>query len=140
MTGKHEHLNRVHCDAIARKLGTALCAPIIHFVPQGDIDPPSGMMLYRGSIGVSEATYRALLIDVANSFRVTGFQHVVFIGDSGGNQRGMKEVAAELAPKWAGRRAASITFPSITTGAKQRTSRPTRSAGSRATMASMTTP
>ena len=102
VTGKHEHLNRVHCEAIARKLGTALCAPIIHFVPQGDIDPPSGMMLYPGSIGVSEATYHALLVDVANSFRVTGFQHVVFIGDSGGNQRGMKEVAAELAPKWAG--------------------------------------
>ena len=102
VTGKHDHLNRVHCDAIARKLGTALCAPIIHFVPQGDIDPPSGMMLYPGSIGVSEATYRALLTDVANSFRVTGFEHVVLLGDSGGNQRGMKEVASELAPKWAG--------------------------------------
>jgi creatinine amidohydrolase len=102
VTGKHDHLNRVHCEAIARKLGTALCAPIIHFVPQGDIDPPSGMMRYPGSIGVSEATYRALLADVANSFRVTGFEHVVLIGDSGGNQRGMKEVAAELAPKWAG--------------------------------------
>jgi creatinine amidohydrolase/Fe(II)-dependent formamide hydrolase-like protein len=101
VTGKHEHLNRVHCDAIARKLGNALCAPIIHFVPQGDIDPPSGMLRYPGSIGVSEATYRALLTDVANSFRVTGFEHVVFIGDSGGNQRGMKEVAAELSPKWA---------------------------------------
>jgi creatinine amidohydrolase/Fe(II)-dependent formamide hydrolase-like protein len=102
VTGKHEHLNRVHCEAIARELGNALCAPIIHFVPQGDIDPPSGMMRYPGSIGVSEATYRALLTDVANSFRVTGFEHIVFIGDSGGNQRGMKEVAAELSPKWAG--------------------------------------
>jgi creatinine amidohydrolase len=102
VTGKHDHLNRVHCDAIARKLGNALCAPIIHFVPQGDIDPPTGMMRYPGSIGVSETTYRALLTDVANSFRVTGFEHVVFIGDSGGNQRGMKEVASELSPKWAG--------------------------------------
>lgn len=102
VTGKHDHLNRVHCDAIARKLGNALCAPIIHLVPQGDIDPPSGMMRYPGSIGVSEATYRAILTDVANSFRVTGFQHIVFIGDSGGNQRGMKEVATELSAKWAG--------------------------------------
>jgi creatinine amidohydrolase/Fe(II)-dependent formamide hydrolase-like protein len=101
VTGKHDHLNRVHCDAIARALGNALCAPIIHFVPQGDIDPPNGMMRYPGSIGVSETTYRALLTDVANSFRVTGFEHVVLIGDSGGNQRGMKEVAAELSPKWA---------------------------------------
>jgi creatinine amidohydrolase len=102
VTGKHDHLNRIHCDAIARKLGNALCAPTIHLVPQGNIDPPSGMMRYPGTFGVSEATYRAILIDVANSFRVTGFQHVVFIGDSGGNQRGMKEVAAELSAKWAG--------------------------------------
>jgi creatinine amidohydrolase/Fe(II)-dependent formamide hydrolase-like protein len=32
--------------------------------------------------------------------RVHGFEHVVLIGDSGGNQAGMKEVAEELTSAW----------------------------------------
>jgi creatinine amidohydrolase len=104
-TGKHNYVNRAGCEAIARKLGNALCAPNVPFVPEGSFDPPSGAMMYPGSIGVSDATFQALLSDIANSFRVTGFEHVILIGDSGGNQRGMKQVASTLAPKWAGTKA-----------------------------------
>jgi creatinine amidohydrolase len=101
-TGKHNYVNRAGCEAIARKLGNALCAPNVAFVPEGTFDPPSGAMMYPGSIGVSDATFQALLSDIANSFRVTGFENVILIGDSGGNQRGMKEVASTLSAKWAG--------------------------------------
>lgn len=101
-TGKHNYVNRAGCEAIARKLGNALCAPNVHFVPEGNIDPPTGAMRYPGSISLSDATFQALLTDIANSLRVTGFEHVVLIGDSGGNQRGMKDVAAALSAKWAG--------------------------------------
>lgn len=101
-TGKHNYVNRAGCEAIARKLGNALCAPNVAFVPEGNFDPPSGAMMYPGSIGVSDATFQALLSDIANSFRVTGFQNVILIGDSGGNQRGMKEVASTLSARWAG--------------------------------------
>jgi creatinine amidohydrolase len=101
-TGKHNYVNRAGCEAIARKLGNALCAPNVAFVPEGNFDPPSGAMMYPGSIGVSDATFQALLSDIANSLRVTGFENVVLIGDSGGNQRGMKEVASTLSTKWAG--------------------------------------
>src|SRR4029078_9910211 len=31
-----------------------------------------------------------------------GFVHIILIGDSGGNQKGMKNVAARLNEKWAG--------------------------------------
>src|SRR5918995_4658559 len=31
--GKHNYVNRVNCEAIARKLGNAVCAPNIEFVP-----------------------------------------------------------------------------------------------------------
>ena len=34
--GKHNYVLRANCDAIARKLGNALCAPNIPFVPEGD--------------------------------------------------------------------------------------------------------
>ncbi|MEZ4457215.1 MAG: creatininase family protein [Gemmatimonadales bacterium] len=87
---------------MARKLGNALCAPVVPFVPEGNIDPPSGHMRYPGSISLSEATFEALLTDIANSFRATGFTEVILIGDSGGNQTGCKNVAAALNAKWGG--------------------------------------
>lgn len=100
-TGKHNYVMRAMCESIARKLGNALCGPNVAFVPEGSIDPPAGHMHYPGSISVSEATFQTLLTDIANSYRVTGFQNVILLGDSGGNQRGMREVANALTPKWA---------------------------------------
>jgi creatinine amidohydrolase len=102
VTGKHNYVNRAGCEAIARKLGNALCAPNVAFVPEGNFDPPSGALMYPGSIGVTDATFQALLSDIANSLRVTGFENIVLIGDSGGNQRGMKQVASTLSTAWAG--------------------------------------
>src|SRR5205085_10162159 len=39
-TGKHNVILRATTEAIARKLGSALVAPIVPFVPEGDSDPP----------------------------------------------------------------------------------------------------
>jgi creatinine amidohydrolase/Fe(II)-dependent formamide hydrolase-like protein len=44
----------------------------------------------------------ALLTDIASSLEAHGFEHIVLIGDSGGNQAGMKAVAADLSARWAG--------------------------------------
>jgi creatinine amidohydrolase/Fe(II)-dependent formamide hydrolase-like protein len=59
-------------------------------------------MKYPGTISLTEPTYEALLTDICASFRTHGFEHIVLIGDSGGNQKGMKAVAARLNAKWAG--------------------------------------
>jgi creatinine amidohydrolase/Fe(II)-dependent formamide hydrolase-like protein len=101
-TGKHNVILEALCPAIAEKLGNALCAPIVPFVPEGGIDPPSGAMRYPGSITVRDETYQALLEDIGGSLGVHGFTDVVFIGDSGGNQRGMADAAAALNERWAG--------------------------------------
>ena len=101
-TGKHNVILRSLCPAIARDLGNALCAPIVAFVPEGNLDPPSGAMHFPGSITVRDETYHALLVDIAESLRVHGFRDIVLIGDSGGNQRGMGEVADDLNQRWAG--------------------------------------
>jgi creatinine amidohydrolase/Fe(II)-dependent formamide hydrolase-like protein len=101
-TGKHDYILRGTTEAIARKLGNALVAPIIPFVPEGSIDPPTGHMKYPGTISLTEETYERLLTDICACFRTHGFEHVVLIGDSGGNQKGMKTVAARLGAKWAG--------------------------------------
>ena len=102
VTAKHNIILRATADAIARKLGNALVAPIVAFVPEGSIDPPSGMMRFPGTISVSDATFRAMLTDIAGSLKAHGFRNIIFIGDSGGNQEGMKQVAEELTTRWGG--------------------------------------
>lgn len=100
-TGKHNLILEATCPAIAAELGNALCAPIVKFVPEGSIEPPSGAMLYPGSISLTQETYEALLTDIAKSLGQAGFTDVVLIGDSGGNQRGMDNVAKQLSDHWA---------------------------------------
>ncbi len=104
-TGKHNVILRGACEIMARDLGNALCAPILPFVPEGNIDPPSGHMLYPGTISLTQDTFEAVLDDIASSLRATGFEHIVLIGDSGGNQRGMANVAAALNERWGTTRA-----------------------------------
>jgi len=101
-TGKHSIILEATAEAIARKLGNALVAPIISFVPEGDIDPPSSHMMYPGTISVRQETFRALLTDIASSLKAHGFSDIVLIGDSGGNQEGMEEVARTLSQDWEG--------------------------------------
>jgi creatinine amidohydrolase/Fe(II)-dependent formamide hydrolase-like protein len=102
VTGKHNVILRATAEAIARELGNALVAPIVSFVPEGEMDPPSGHMRYPGTISVREETFRTLLRDIATSLKVHGFENVVLLGDSGGNQEGMAAVAQELEEVWEG--------------------------------------
>src|SRR5262245_12741688 len=64
VTGKHNVILKAICEAIARRLGNALIAPIVVFVPEGDIDPPTGHMKYPGTISLTEETYERLLTDI----------------------------------------------------------------------------
>lgn len=102
VTGKHNYILRGTTEAIARKLGKTLVAPIVPFVPEGDINPPTMHMKYPGSISVTEETYQKLLTDICASFKAHGFKRIVLLGDSGGNQPGLKAVAERLAAEWSG--------------------------------------
>ena len=102
VTGKHNYVLHANCEAIARQLGDALCAPIIPFVPEGNIDPPSGHMRSPGTISARQETFEAVLTDVAHSFKMHGFEKIIFFGDSGGNQGGQRAVANRLTERWGG--------------------------------------
>lgn len=102
VAGKHNVVLRATTDAIARKLGNALVAPIVGFVPEGDIDPPTSHMKYPSTVSLTGETYRRLLTDICACYRAHGFRHVVLLGDSGGNIDGMKTVAADLNAQWKG--------------------------------------
>jgi hypothetical protein len=60
-TGKHNFILKVMGEAIARKLGNALVAPILTLEP----GRPDGDRVAPGSVVLSAATYRAVLTDMA---------------------------------------------------------------------------
>ena len=59
-------------------------------------------MTSPGTISLRQETFEAVLTDMAESLAQHGFENIVFIGDSGGNQRGMSNVADALNAKWGG--------------------------------------
>ena len=85
-TGKHNYVLQATTEAIARKLGNALVAPIVEFVPEGDIEPPSGRMKYPGTISLREETFQSLLTDICGSLKQHRFTDIILIGDSGDNE------------------------------------------------------
>src|SRR4030095_3721083 len=86
--GKHNYVLQTVLPYIARAFGKALIAPIVNFVPEGNIEPTTtGHMQYAGSISVESATFEALLTDICRSYKAHGFMDIVLLGDSGGNQR-----------------------------------------------------
>ena len=100
--GKHNFIIHHTAGEIAKRLGNALVAPVVAYVPEGNLDPPSGHMRYPGAITLPNEHYVKLLEYAARSFRANGFKDIVMIGDSGGNQNGMKQVAEMLNKEWEG--------------------------------------
>ena len=99
--GKHNTRVRILAGEIAQRLGTALVAPVIAYVPEGSIHPPAAHMRFPGTISISEPTFEALLESTARSFKQHGFRDVVFLGDHGGYQKNEQNVATRLNRAWA---------------------------------------
>jgi creatinine amidohydrolase len=99
--GKHNRRVQVNAEAIARRLGNALVAPVLAYVPEGSVDPPTGHMRYAGTITLPDPWFEKVLEFAARSFKAHGFRDIVFIGDSGENQPGQRKVAARLNQEWA---------------------------------------
>jgi creatinine amidohydrolase/Fe(II)-dependent formamide hydrolase-like protein len=100
--GKHNVRVRALAERIARALGHALVAPVVAYVPEGRISPPTGHMRFPGTISVPEDTFERVLEAAARSFRQHGFRDVVFLGDHGATQAGQRAVATRLNREWAG--------------------------------------
>jgi creatinine amidohydrolase len=99
--GKHNRRVHLLSEKIARALGNALVAPVIAYVPEGGVNPPTEHMRFPGTITVPEEAFEKILESAARSFTLAGFRDVVFLGDHGGYQRGEKAVAARLDREWA---------------------------------------
>jgi creatinine amidohydrolase/Fe(II)-dependent formamide hydrolase-like protein len=97
VTGAHTFIAHATADAIARKLGNALVAPVIPYsINRANAELP-------GTIGLSSSVFAELNEQVAEQLIANGFTNVVLIGDHGGGQKEIKDVAAKLDAKYAGK-------------------------------------
>ncbi|MEP7100085.1 MAG: creatininase family protein [Burkholderiales bacterium] len=106
--GKHNQRAKVIAGQIAQRLGNAVVAPTIAYVPEGSIEPPAGHMRFTGTISISDAAFEAMLEGAARSFRQHGFRDIVLLGDHGGYQKSLERVATKLNREWAGRPGAKV--------------------------------
>lgn len=94
--GKHNTRVHILAGRIAVALGNAVVAPVLAYVPEGNIHPPTEHMRFAGTISIPDSTFRSLLTAAAQSFQQHGFVHVVLLGDSGNYQKSLQAVADEL--------------------------------------------
>lgn len=90
---KHNINNRLLGEMLARRMGKTLVAPLVTLEPGN-----AGNTIQPGRAGpmLSQATYVALLYDMGNYLRSMGFTEIYYLGDSGGNARGMQAAADSL--------------------------------------------
>lgn len=100
--GKHNVRVKVLAGKIAQALGDALVAPVIAYVPEGNIDRPEGHLKFPGTITVPPDAFEKTLEYAAKSFKLAGFRNIVFLGDHGGYQKDDEAVAQRLDREWAG--------------------------------------
>jgi creatinine amidohydrolase/Fe(II)-dependent formamide hydrolase-like protein len=103
---QHNSIVRAMCDAIARKLGNALCAPIVAMAPGFPERAQS-----PGSVVLSADTFKAVLSDTATSLKTEGFKNILFMVDHGANAGPAQDAAKALNEKWAGSGAAVNYVP-----------------------------
>jgi creatinine amidohydrolase len=94
--GKHNARVGALAALIAERLGNAVVAPVLAYVPEGRIDPPAAHMRFAGTISIDEAAFEALLESAARSFCRHGLRDVVLLGDHGGYRRSLERVAAKM--------------------------------------------
>ncbi len=98
--GKHNARVRVLSEKIARELGNALVAPVVAYVPEGGVNPPTEHMRFPGTITVPDKTFEQVIESAARSFKLHGFRDVVFLGDHGGYQKVLQAAASTLNREW----------------------------------------
>jgi len=96
VNGGHTLVAHAKAVAIAHELGNAIAAPVLPFSPNNAFPE------LPGTIGITVDTYKEINKEVAEQLIRNGFKNVVIMGDHGGGQKQLGEVAAELDAKYAG--------------------------------------
>lgn len=99
--GKHNIRVKILAEKIALKLSHTLVAPVMAYVPEGSIDPPTAHMKFPGTLTVPDAVFNQVLESAAKSLKHAGFKNIVLIGDHGSYQSNEMLVAEKLNRQWA---------------------------------------
>ena len=99
--GKHNVRVKILAEKIALALGDTVIAPVMAYVPEGSIAPPSAHMRFAGTISIPDETFQKVLEYAARSLKLHGFRDIIFLGDHGGYQKDEKAVADRLNKEWA---------------------------------------
>lgn len=97
--GKHNHVIRYTAQEIAKRHGNTLVAPVMAYVPEGDISPQTGHMKYTGTLTVREDVFQMVLEDTAHSLFSHGFDTVYILGDSGQSVAAQDKAEAAIQAK-----------------------------------------
>jgi creatinine amidohydrolase len=100
--GKHNRRVELLTEMIAHKLGNALVAPVIAYVPHGDVHHPTGQLAFPGTTSVPVGAFEEVVAGAAWSLKDAGFRNILFLGDHGGYQHELQRVAERLDREWAG--------------------------------------
>jgi creatinine amidohydrolase/Fe(II)-dependent formamide hydrolase-like protein len=98
--GKHNVRVKFLAEKIALRLGNAVVAPVLAYVPEGAIFPPAAHMRFSGTLSIPDATFESILEATAKSFKQHGFHDIVFLGDHGGYQKNEVRAAAKVNKLW----------------------------------------
>ena len=94
VNGGHNLMGRETAHAIALKMGHTIVTPVIPYsINAASYDLP-------GTIAVSSATFTAVNRDVAESLITSGFKNIFLMGDHGGGQKELGDLANELDAKY----------------------------------------
>src|SRR6187402_268022 len=94
--GEHKFVMEFAGDKVARGLGKTLVAPVMTYVPEGSCENPGGHMGKPGTITLPDPRFLELLVAAGRSLKSHGFKTILFLGESGGNQTGMRNAATQL--------------------------------------------
>ena len=100
--GKHDARAKVLAERIARALGHTLVAPVVAYVPEGNVSPPTAHMRFPGTLTVPPDVFRATVASIAASLKLHGFRTILLLGEHGSYQGDLATVAADLNRRWTG--------------------------------------
>jgi creatinine amidohydrolase/Fe(II)-dependent formamide hydrolase-like protein/sterol desaturase/sphingolipid hydroxylase (fatty acid hydroxylase superfamily) len=98
--GKHNVIVRETSSQIAKRIGNALVAPVMAYVPEGPIGSKDSHMAFPGTISLSDQAFENVIEATARSMRAHGFRNIFIIGDSGDSQVAQKRIAEKLDAEW----------------------------------------
>src|SRR6266705_3446394 len=68
--GKHNVRVKALAEKIAHGLGNALVAPVLAYVPEGQVSPPTGHMRFPGTLTVPDDVFQRVIEYTARSLKL----------------------------------------------------------------------